>query len=587
MNQKILVPVVALVLALLAGLGMWLVLRDKNPKPQIAANEAIDPDGPPVRSKDKPEFNARDYDPAVASPDPVVTQRRDPFRAPETMFRLEVTGRVVDEAGLAVADARVRFLGEGSLQEFNGSVYSDGAGRYSLVAWNARGVNPPTGQRSGRIVVEDSQGRLGVSASAALPDETIVSMPDTVLASAGELRGRVQDDTGAPVTGVVVSVRSQVQYESIPEGLRTQRVQHAFVSSGVTTDNRGEFRLTGLRPGKYTVEVERSYFGQVAATQEAEVTGAGAAWLDVNVKASAWLRGVVRDSDGQPIAGVVVRTTATQAPTPPPVGSPGGDGKLSNANLRNDVTRIDGGGRGINARMRGVLGNSGLTDDQGRFGFFGLHEGKWQVSTKVGEATAVVEDQSINGPDIILVVQADSVLSGVVRDAETGRGVENFDLRLVRGGDERASPLDRVTRDRAFPWRPGGEWRLVNPPAGNVIRVSAAGYLPAVLRIDDIKPGERRANMEIRLMPLCELSVGLSYQGRRLELEPVMLLYDRNLAHDSTCDAQGRVRIPAVAPARYAVRVILRDGTRLAGTLDVPAKSSASLEIELTPSAEK
>lgn len=584
MNQKILVPVVAIVLAVGLGIGLWLVLRGDTPKPVAEGNAPVDPDGPPVR-RDPAKPNPREFDPALASQDPVVVQRPEPFREPQKMFRLEVSGRVVDEAGLAVPDAQVRFLGEASLNDINGSGFSDAGGRYTLVAWSQRGATPPMGNRIGRVLVQDNQGRSGLTASVSLADTEQVQMPDAVLAAACEIRGRVQDANGTPATGVIVNIRGLAPHEGIPEGLRNPRVQQVYTTRGATTDGRGEFRVGGLRPGKYQVEVSSSYFGRQEAPQDVEVIGAGAAWLDVQVKANNWLRGVVRDSDGQPIAGVVVKAVATSTP-PPPRPEPGNNSGISlSDNTRS--SRLGGDDARMSSRLRGVMGNSVLTDDQGRFGFFNLHEGTWTINTGAGEALATLEEQKINGPDVALMLRADTVLSGVVRDAETGRPIENFDLRLLRGKDERITPFEAVSRDRAFAWRPGGEWRLINPPEGNLIRVSAPGYAPAAMNPGEVKTGDRRANLEVRLVPICALTLNLRHEGRALELEPAMLLFERNLALESTCDLAGRLRLPAVTPARYELRVILRDGTRLAATIDVPAKSVAALDVDLAKAAEK
>jgi protocatechuate 3,4-dioxygenase beta subunit len=369
-------------------------------------------------------------------------------------------------------------------------------------------------------------------------------------------------------------------HESIPEGQRSVRVQHVYLSRAATTDHRGEFRFVGLRPGRYSLGAESSYFGHAPQRQEVEAPASRPVWADVNLTATAWVRGVVRDSDGRPVPGAVVRVTGADG-RPPAGRAP----DLSNA--RDEAGGVLGTSRKDDLRLRLNAGNMALTDDQGRFGFFGLAAGPWTVTTRVGESEAVVEGQEPGGPDVVLVVQADSVLAGVVRDAETGRPVEQFDLRLLRGSQDKVTPYDRVSAERAFPLRPGGEWRVLNATGSVLLRASAPGYAPATLKLDDLAAGQRRDNLEIRLLPLCSLTLNLSFEGARLEFEPVMLMFERGLVYESTTDAAGRARPGQVMPARYEVRAVLRDGTRLAATVDVPARAAATLEVALIRSTEK
>lgn len=583
MNQKVIVPAVALILALLCGLGLWLILRDTDPRPAVAANDLPDPDGPTPRSAG--EINARDYNPATVTPDPVTVERAQPYKPPQTMFRLEVSGRVLDAGNLPVADARVRFLGEGALADIQGSGYADESGRYLIVAWNPRGNTPGPGARTGRIVAFGTDQRQGITPSTELGDQPTATMPDVVLDAVSEIRGRIQDESAMPATGVVVHVRSLSTHETIPEGLRVPRVQRTFLSSAVTTDGRGEFRIRGLRPGRYHLDVERSYFGLSQGPLEVEVMQSGAVWVEPVLKSAQFIRGKLLDSDGQPVAGAVVRARSTGEAPPP---QPGENQPLKLENAGEDAFRNAGDrNRREASNLRGGPGNMAVTDDQGRFGFFSLVDTTWQISTLVGDSKATLEDVRINQADVVLTVQAESTVSGVVRDAETGLALESFDLRIVQGGDDRVSPFERVAEDRPLPYRPGGLWRVVNPKSADTIRVSAAGYMTALMRIPELAAGERRGNLEVRLLPQCRLSLTLVHQGRRIDVEPVLVLFENSLAYEASSDQTGRVRLPAVAPTTYTVRVSLRDGTRLSSVFQVPAKSSAALELELTASAEK
>lgn len=580
MKDKVLIPAVALVLAIGLGIGLWLILRDPTLRPAVSGNQPTDPDGPPVRQRANSPAGEREYNLNTASADPVQVDRPQPFRAPETLFRLEVSGRVIDENGLAVPDARVRFVGEGALNDIHGSACADQSGRYTLVAWSPRGTKPGTGKRTGRVVAQDADERSGVTPATDLPETEHAEMPDVVLAGVSEVRGRIQDPAGLPATGVTVIVRSTTPHESVPAGLRVPRVQQAFVTRAATTDSRGEFRLRGLRPGKYMLDVERSWHGTSAGAVEVDVPASGAAWVEPQLKASDAVRGRVVDSDGQPMAGAVVRIQTQSGAAP--VRAPGIDQPLRLENA-DDSFRVQGDrSRREAANLRGGLGSVAVTDADGRFGFFNLQDVAWKVSTRVGESAPVLEELQINRPDITLTVKADSSLSGVVRDAETGAAIEYFDLRLVAGGDERTNPFERVATDRALAWHPRGLWRVVNPKAGNLVRVSAHGYSSGLLKVEDLAPGRSVQNLEIRLSPLCSLTLALSHEGRRLDLEPVLLLFDNGIAFEASSDTAGLARFGAVAATTYTVNVITRDGTRLEGKATVPARAMATIEVELS-----
>lgn len=585
MKDRILVPAVALVLALGLGIGLWLILRDGAPGPVNDASQPPQVEGPQSPPRANNPLHERDFNPAAVLPDPVQVERPQPFRQAETGFRLEVSGRVMDDTGLPVPDARVRFLGEGALGDINGAAFTDHAGRYTLVAWNPRGGRPGPGNRQGRVVATDELQRGGVTPLTALPDQDQAEMPPLVLAAVSEIRGRVQDETGAPAAGVAVFARSLNPHEAVPEGQRSPRVQQVYVTRAATTDGRGEFRLRALRPGRYQLDVERSYHGVSAGPIEVDVAASGAAWVEPVVRAAQGIRGRMIDSDGQPVAGAVVRLqTQDGRPLPPRAG----EQPLRLENAADDAFRIQGDrGQRDAGVLRGAAGAMSVTDEQGRFGFFGLQDAPWRLNTRVGAATATLENLKPGTADVTLTVEAQSALSGMVLDAETGRALEHFDLRLVLGGNDRVSPFERVSADRAFAWRPGGHWRLLNPGPGSAIRVSAPGYVPGVLRLTEVAAGERRPNLEIRLLPLCALTLRLRYQNRGVELEPVLLLHERNLAFETSSDAAGTLRLAAVAPTSYDVRVTLRDGTRLAGTLKVPPRATATVDVELAPATEK
>jgi hypothetical protein len=82
----------------------------------------------------------------------------------------------------------------------------------------------------------------------------------------GSLKGRVSDETGSIIVGATVTATDA--------GGKTKTA---------TTNNDGAFSLTGLAPGKYTVQVTSSGFGTFE-NAEVEVTAGRADTLDVTLK---------------------------------------------------------------------------------------------------------------------------------------------------------------------------------------------------------------------------------------------------------------------------------------------------------------
>ncbi|HYW71386.1 MAG TPA: carboxypeptidase regulatory-like domain-containing protein, partial [Pyrinomonadaceae bacterium] len=84
--------------------------------------------------------------------------------------------------------------------------------------------------------------------------------------SNGGLKGRVSDETGALIVGATVTATDA-----------------AGKTKTATTNDNGSFNLTGLAPGKYTVQVASSGFGTFE-NSEVEITAGRSETLDVTLK---------------------------------------------------------------------------------------------------------------------------------------------------------------------------------------------------------------------------------------------------------------------------------------------------------------
>ena len=123
---------------------------------------------------------------------------------------------------------------------------------------------------------------------------------------------------------------------------------------------------------------------------------------------------------------------------------------------------------------------------------------------------------------------------------------------------------------------------MINVPQGDFrLRLSAPGYVPLLLPVEALRESEQRTGLVAELKPLCDVTITPTHDGRRYDLEPVMLMYDNRIAYQASTDATGRVRIPAVAPGSYELRLMLQNGTVMKAQVEVPAKRAALLEVEL------
>lgn len=585
--NKFIVPVALLLVAIFAGVGVWWVLYDPTPRP-LPENAAQGNQTVPPRPERNPlELSERDFNPAALSPDPVSSERPKRFSAEQPPARVVASGRVVDAVGLAVADARVVFVGENALNGLTGTAYTDGTGRYMLVAYSAARTGTLQGQFAATAWAGTADGRVGYVAQVQLPSAETVEVPDIALGSGGGIEGRVVAQDGTPVTGVRVSARSLTHVKTVVTNIRNPQVQDQLLTRSVWTDETGRFVFSGLPSTKYHLNVDQCFFGADRGGIDVEVPAAGNAWAEVPLLAEHWVRGVLRDSEGQPVPGAVVNLLQTGKPVPAAVQPPANPNELRAEDVRatgHVEADTDVASRVARSRLRGMGGVQCLTDGEGRFWFFGVRATEHALVARLAGSESRLDGVQPGQPDYTLTVTADTVVSGLVRDGETGQPLTRYDLRLVMAGEDKVSPFDRVADDRPFATHLGGEFRLINPAAGPLkLRVAAPGYAPALVDVGTIATGDRKRDLEVRLKPLCNLDLVLLHEGRRLDLEPALLLFDKSLAYEAASDDRGTVRLPQVAPTAYTVRVILRDGTRLKADLNVPAKGKAALEVALQP----
>ncbi|HYG79706.1 MAG TPA: carboxypeptidase-like regulatory domain-containing protein [Pyrinomonadaceae bacterium] len=324
-------------------------------------------------------------------------------QAPKTQGTAVITGRVTvggkGAAGVMVGLYRFDFGPERSVvtrgtTDLEGNYKLTGvpAGRYHVLA-----IAP--------AYVGQSADMFGSASKAVnVAEGETVEKIDFPLTRGGVITGRVRDADGSPVIAQQVSLNPVGQ----PPSTRGYFNANPFMYE---TDDRGVYRLYGIRPGKYTVSVGespeeggikfgyggrgyylRTYHPDATEASKATVIEIGEgtevtnADITVGRKSRSFVAtGRVVDEGGKPVAGVQV-----------------GQGSLLNEG--NDM---------------GVMGWGSLSDSGGRFRLVGLLPGRyaafvWTEGNAEGYSEAVkfeVADGDVSGLEIVF--RRGASLSGV------------------------------------------------------------------------------------------------------------------------------------------------------------------------------
>jgi protocatechuate 3,4-dioxygenase beta subunit len=170
-------------------------------------------------------------------------QVRDPRVLPDVKGTAVIKGRVVAADGNRPL-RRVQIRAAGVGRDRTTSTDEDGqyelvdlpAGRYTLSAVRAGFLTLVYGQRRPREI-----GRV-----VDVADVQIVDHIDFALPRMAVIAGRITDEEGEPIAGVNVYAMRSAYFNGRRQLLRT-------TAANITTDDAGEYRLSGLVPGTYSV----------------------------------------------------------------------------------------------------------------------------------------------------------------------------------------------------------------------------------------------------------------------------------------------------------------------------------------------
>lgn len=378
-------------------------------------------------------------------------------REANVVFRLQrgasIIGRVLDPDGNPVPDCPIRLF----------------------VTWNERydGRNAWEDQATaGRGIITDEWGQFEIAgietrswawyvvrtAMEGVPDawsRTVKirgvddrATADIRLGYGTSLVGVVTDEDENPIGGARVQVT--------PEGYWSSRGNQAIVTG---TDEYGQFEVAGLTEGRYTVMIDargysRGWKGGIRIRD-----GIAPADLTFTLVAGQPLAGVVRDKQGEPLAGV----------------------------------RVD-------AWARGGHGHA-MTDSNGVFVMESVPKGPWRMrATLEGYATWNKNDVSLesdggeDGIEISLAEQA--VVFGQIVEASTGEPVRGFRLTFSKEDTERRrrrTVYNRHVNDR------DGRFRVQLPNQTCRLDVQAPGYVGHTIEAVTFEAGVEGEPLRIEL----------------------------------------------------------------------------------------
>jgi protocatechuate 3,4-dioxygenase beta subunit len=413
-----------------------------------------------------------------------------------------LVGRVVDsESGKPLAGVRLVARAEGQAA-FLGRSGTDG--RYAI-----RGLPP----RAWRLSAEDERfvpwsRTVAVTAG---QEET----QDVPLARGATLVGRVVDEQGAPIEGAVVQVTRG-----------GESVFRAFVRSlegegGVRTGRDGSFRATRLHPGEnQRLDVRHDEYEERAVGGISLAPGAVRSGVTVVMRRGQSVRGVVKDEDGRPLAGVEVTLSSSRT--------------------------LRAGRGGVQMTLVGPGGQQRReTGADGRFEFRGLKAGDYQVAARrAGFARASLDPVKVGearaGEPVELTLRPGVTISGFVKD-KAGAGTSGWSVQARPAGQGGGLAFGPGALGNEEPTGPDGAFLVEGAVAGESYDLQVMG--PAGL-------GPRKAGV-VAPAEGVELTVSGAgeIRGRVVDAETGRAIPDFQLRYQP--DAQGGMRfVMRMGPGR-------------------------------------
>lgn len=345
-----------------------------------------------------------------------------------------VVGTVVDGGGNPVVSARVTARRPNPKTGYPvpaGSAVSNEDGRFAIEL--EAGPNTTlTAVSSQYLEVESDPFTIQ-------PGEKLEVAPLT-LSLGGTLQGKVVNEQGEPVQGVMVSVRTESETEF-------------SYGKAATTDRKGEFSLHGLQAGKIDVQAKHGQYLEAIQPDIVIREGLINGGVQIVLEQGNRLAGTVVDGDGKAVQGATIV---------------------------------------LREIFEGIKEHRQQSDSQGEFRFAGLYAAN-PVEIEVTHANHRAyraEQVAVNRDDLEIRLERLGAIRGRVLGGG-GAPLTNFSVKPSYLGEaELAAPSLSRQVSRSFS-DPSGTFTYEGLPAGEYeVAVSAPGYAALVLPGIQVRTGE-------------------------------------------------------------------------------------------------
>ncbi|MHC5210551.1 MAG: carboxypeptidase regulatory-like domain-containing protein [Planctomycetota bacterium] len=454
-----------------------------------------------------------------------------------------VEGRVLDEAGRGVAEARVscssRFdpwmaFDSSARMAMVEPAHADDQGRYRL-------VQVPAGHAL-RLAAAGDTDRLQPGAAEVVPlvpgEERQL---DVVLLRGGVVSGRVVDTSGAPLPHVDVLVqRLDISLRDISfDDMDDNRERRS------TTDERGAFRVEGLHDGSYRAALDQDGYRPVTSDSLAVRAGQEAGGVELVADEGLVLEGRVVANDDSPVPDA--RLVAGRKP--------------AMFDMSGAVDR--------------ALRRSGRTDEDGHFRIAGLEEGSVRLEVRASGLLPAREEVAAGTEGLVVRMRPTVSLAGIVVSTRDSEAVTDFRITLVPTSSafDIANPAAWEERfegsrgNEAFQDREDGTFVVEGLKPGTYdLQVSAKGYGRTTMDALEI-PEEGRRGLVVMLPPEARVvgrvvasSTGLPVDGAEVAMTQsglmnMMIEGMLGTSPRTHTNADGRFTLAGLGPGHLALTV--------------------------------
>jgi hypothetical protein len=321
------------------------------------------------------------------------TPRPSPAATPGTGTGI-IRGRVVRaDTGQPLRKAFVSVTNQGNIRDELVAT-TDGEGRYELKGLPA-GQYVPAASKSGFVGLQYGQRYPGEAArSLQLGDGQAIDTIDFALGPGGVIAGRVVDEAGEPLAGMVVEAMTP----RYAQGVR----QLTAADTRDVTDDLGRFRLFGLAPGRWGVRATSpDRAPQLSALRTAPSMGTVTYYPSTRAAADAQ---AVQVNAGSEVTGLTITVVPTR------LAAIVGMVRTSDGGVPSSRTSLF----IVPVRDSGAITGGDLIRPDGSFAIPNLPPGRYLIGVRLGGAQGAVTEVELDGADasVALTLHRGSSASG-------------------------------------------------------------------------------------------------------------------------------------------------------------------------------